>query len=164
MLSSCGKIRKFFQIHCHYLSCGTTCAPVAHRRRHITRVERLRRTVLRVLIVDDSTAMRMMIRKTLKDAGYGGHDYTEAADGTDTLEIVRETPPNLVLSDWNMPTMNGIDLLKHIQAEEIPPNSDSLPPRAPLPCASRPMTRRSFRNHEAVHRRVLQSALDPILG
>ena len=120
---------------------------------------------MRVLIVDDSTAMRMMIRKTLKDAGYEAHDYTEAADGSDALEIVRDTPPDLVLSDWNMPTMNGIDLLKSIQSEGIPTKLGFITTESTIAMRkqandagalfviTKPFTVESF-----------QSALDPILG
>ena len=106
-----------------------------------------------------------MIRKTLKDAGYEAHDYTEAADGSDSLEIVRDTPPDLVLSDWNMPTMNGIDLLKSIQSEGIPTKLGFITTESTIAMRkqandagalfviTKPFTVESF-----------QSALDPILG
>lgn len=64
-----------------------------------------------VLIVDDSKAMRLIVRRTLRQAGFDDIGITEAADGKEALAIIAATPPDLVLSDWNMPEMTGIELL-----------------------------------------------------
>jgi two-component system chemotaxis response regulator CheY len=72
---------------------------------------------MKILIVDDSTAMRMIVRKTLRQAGFEGHDISEADDGAKALAAITSAPPDLVLSDWNMPNMTGIELLEKLAAE-----------------------------------------------
>jgi two-component system chemotaxis response regulator CheY len=72
---------------------------------------------MKVLIVDDSKAMRMIVRKTLRQAGYENVDVEEAANGVEALSAIRSASPDLVLSDWNMPEMNGIDLLAALNTE-----------------------------------------------
>ena len=74
---------------------------------------------MNILIVDDSRAMRMIVKKTLRDAGFDGHDVREAEDGQKGLEAVREDVPDLILSDWNMPNMNGPEFLKAIKADGV---------------------------------------------
>ena len=70
---------------------------------------------MRVLVADDSRVMRQIVIRTLRQAGYDW-EITEAADGAAALEIAREMDPDLVLSDWNMPEMTGIELLRGMQA------------------------------------------------
>lgn len=72
---------------------------------------------MNILIVDDSRAMRMIVKKTLRDAGYDDLDIREAEDGAKGLALVREEVPELILSDWNMPNMNGPEFLKAIKKE-----------------------------------------------
>jgi two-component system, chemotaxis family, chemotaxis protein CheY len=72
---------------------------------------------MKILIVDDSKAMRSIVLRTLRQAGYGDHQFSEAANGALALDAIRGDAPDLVLCDWNMPEMNGIDLLKKLQAE-----------------------------------------------
>lgn len=72
---------------------------------------------MRILIVDDSKAMRMIVRRTLRKAGYGDHAFEEAADGAAAFDAVKNWNPDLVLSDWNMPEMNGIELLRAIRKD-----------------------------------------------
>jgi two-component system, chemotaxis family, chemotaxis protein CheY len=74
---------------------------------------------MNVLIVDDSKAMRMIVSRTLRQAGYADGTLREAADGAEALAAIKAERPDLVLSDWNMPEMNGIELLKALRAEEI---------------------------------------------
>lgn len=74
---------------------------------------------MNIMIVDDSAAMRMMVMKTLRQAGFVGHDISQASDGVDALEKIRQTPPDLILSDWNMPQMNGLELLNRLNEEGI---------------------------------------------
>lgn len=73
--------------------------------------------VMRILVVDDSRVMRKIIIRALRQAGYGGHDVAEAQDGVDAIRLVREGTIDLVLSDWNMPRMNGIELLAALRSE-----------------------------------------------
>lgn len=74
---------------------------------------------MKILIVDDSKAMRLIVRRTLREAGYESHEFIEKANGKEALEYIRDTPPDIVLSDWNMPEMTGIELLESLRAENI---------------------------------------------
>jgi two-component system chemotaxis response regulator CheY len=74
---------------------------------------------MKILIVDDSKVMRMIVHRTLRQAGFRGHDVAEAVDGADALEQIREDPPDLVLCDWNMPKMSGIELLEALRAAKV---------------------------------------------
>lgn len=77
--------------------------------------------MLRVLITDDSRVMRQIVVRTLRQAGYDW-DVREAADGQEAFDAVLADEPDLVLSDWNMPEMNGIDALRVLRSagNEIP--------------------------------------------
>ena len=72
--------------------------------------------MIRVLIADDSRVMRQIVIRTLRQAGYDW-DVREASDGQEALEAVRADEPDVVLSDWNMPNLSGIDLLRRLRAE-----------------------------------------------
>ena len=72
---------------------------------------------MKILIVDDSKAMRMIVTRTLRQAGYGDHDFVEAVDGADGLRKVASEAPDLVLSDWNMPEVSGIEFLRALRAQ-----------------------------------------------
>lgn len=66
-----------------------------------------------ILAVDDSPSMRQMVSYTLQSAGY---DVVMANDGVEALKIAEESPDlNLVLTDVNMPNMDGITLVKHLR-------------------------------------------------
>jgi two-component system, chemotaxis family, chemotaxis protein CheY len=71
---------------------------------------------VKILIVDDSRAMRMIVARVLRQANVG-KEIVEAADGVEALAVIRASQPDLVLCDWNMPEMNGIDLLRALRAE-----------------------------------------------
>ncbi|MBS2012974.1 MAG: response regulator [Deltaproteobacteria bacterium] len=75
---------------------------------------------MKILVVDDSKAMRMIVLRTLRQAGYGDHTIAEAGNGKEALDILHKEPYDLVLSDWNMPEMTGIELLGAIRAEKLP--------------------------------------------
>jgi len=64
------------------------------------------------LTVDDSTSMRQMVRATLQSAGYG---VVEAADGQEALDFARANAVDLVISDVNMPRMDGITLVSQLR-------------------------------------------------
>lgn len=72
--------------------------------------------MIRVLIADDSRVMRQIVIRTLRQAGYDW-DVREASDGAEALEAVRADEPDVVLSDWNMPNLTGIELLRSLRAE-----------------------------------------------
>lgn len=71
---------------------------------------------MRVLVADDSRVMRQIVIRTLRQAGYDGWDITEAVDGADALRQLPDVQPDLVLSDWNMPNMTGLELLRAMRA------------------------------------------------
>ena len=66
-----------------------------------------------ILAVDDSASMRQMVSFTLKGAGY---DVVEAADGVEALNIAKGRSVNLVITDVNMPNMDGISLIRELRA------------------------------------------------
>jgi two-component system chemotaxis response regulator CheY len=77
---------------------------------------------MKILIVDDSRVMRQIVIRTLRQAGLDGHDVVEAANGREGLDAVAQHAPDLVLSDWNMPEMTGIEFLTALRAngQQVP--------------------------------------------
>ena len=71
---------------------------------------------LKFLVVDDFATMRRIIRNLLKELGFGNVD--EAEDGVNALQKLRNERFDFVISDWNMPNMTGIDLLRNIRADD----------------------------------------------
>ncbi|MCZ2837895.1 response regulator [Modestobacter sp. VKM Ac-2985] len=71
---------------------------------------------MKILVTDDSRVMRQIVIRTLRQAGYDDHDIVEAVDGRDAFEKVGSEKPDLVLSDWNMPEMSGIECLEALRA------------------------------------------------
>jgi two-component system chemotaxis response regulator CheY len=69
-----------------------------------------------VLIVDDSKVMRMIVIRALRQSGIGEIEIVEAEDGVEGLAAAEGFNPDLVLSDWNMPNMSGLDFLKNFRA------------------------------------------------
>lgn len=61
----------------------------------------------------------MIIKRALNQAGYGGYPVQEASNGAEALTIIAESKPDLVLCDWNMPEMSGIELLERLNADQI---------------------------------------------
>lgn len=73
-------------------------------------------TNMNVLIVDDYKTMLRIIRNLLKQLGFSNVD--EALDGTQALELMKHKEYGLVISDWNMEPMTGIELLKSVRAND----------------------------------------------
>ena len=71
---------------------------------------------VRILVVDDSRVMRQIVARTLRQAGFTGHTLIEAANGVEGLVAVAQKEPDLVLSDWTMPEMNGFEMLSALRA------------------------------------------------
>jgi two-component system, chemotaxis family, chemotaxis protein CheY len=69
----------------------------------------------KVLVVDDSAVMRQIIKKNLKELGFS--DLSEAEDGAAGLKKAGEEPVDLIVSDWNMPNMTGLEFLKAVRAD-----------------------------------------------
>ncbi len=74
---------------------------------------------MKILIVDDSRAMRSIVIRCLRQAGFGDHSMVQAASGKEALDQIRSSKPGLVLADWNMPEMNGIELLEALKAAGV---------------------------------------------
>ena len=71
---------------------------------------------MKILVTDDSRVMRQIVIRTLRQAGYDDHDIIQAGDGREALQMVGSEKPDLVLSDWNMPEMSGIECLEALRA------------------------------------------------
>lgn len=120
---------------------------------------------MKILIADDSKVMRQIVKRTLRQAGYSDAEVTEAENGREALDVVTADAPDLVLSDWNMPEMNGIDLLVALRArghgvpfgfvtsEGSPEMRQKAESAGALFLVSKPFTPDSFRE-----------AIEPVLG
>ena len=71
---------------------------------------------MKILVVDDFSTMRRIIKNLLKDLGFT--NIQEADDGTTALPMLQQGDFDFVVTDWNMPGMQGIDLLRAIRADE----------------------------------------------
>lgn len=71
---------------------------------------------IKILVIDDFPTMRRIIRNLLKDLGFENVD--EAEDGAQGLDKVKNGNYDLVVSDWNMPNMDGLTMLQHIRADD----------------------------------------------
>jgi two-component system chemotaxis response regulator CheY len=80
---------------------------------------------IRVLIVDDSSVMRKIVERSLRQAGMSGMTTFEAGSGVEGLEVLKSRPQDqplhLVLSDINMPSMDGLEFLRQIAAQKLAP-------------------------------------------
>jgi two-component system, chemotaxis family, chemotaxis protein CheY len=71
---------------------------------------------MKILIADDSRVMRQIVTRTLRQAGFGDHELVEAADGQQALDKTITESPDLVISDWNMPEMTGVEVLRKLRS------------------------------------------------
>ncbi|MBT6178019.1 MAG: response regulator [Deltaproteobacteria bacterium] len=74
---------------------------------------------IRALVVDDSRSMRRIVMKGLRHAQLAEFDFQEAVDGDDALEKFNPEEYDIVFIDWNMPKMNGIDVVRKIREEPL---------------------------------------------
>lgn len=74
---------------------------------------------MEVLLVDDSKTMRMLVQRSIRQAGFSGLTFIEAENGLDALQKLQTHQPHLILSDWNMPEMSGIDFLRQVRGNAI---------------------------------------------
>lgn len=79
---------------------------------------------MKILVVDDFSTMRRIVRNLLGELGFTSANMLEADDGNSALATLRSTRVDFVVTDWNMPGMTGIDLLRAIRAD---PALKSLP-------------------------------------
>jgi two-component system, chemotaxis family, chemotaxis protein CheY len=73
----------------------------------------------RILIVDNSSVMRKIIERSLRQAGIDPTLVLEAGSGTEALELLRAQEVDLILSDINMPSMDGLEFLRQIKAQNL---------------------------------------------
>lgn len=71
---------------------------------------------MKVLVVDDFATMRKIVRNILKQIGFS--NIVEADDGAHALSIIKDEKIDFVVTDWNMPNMTGLELIKNIRATE----------------------------------------------
>jgi two-component system chemotaxis response regulator CheY len=76
---------------------------------------------IRALIVDDSSVMRKIVERTLRQAGLDSLVVHEAGIGTEGLDVLRTETVDLILSDINMPSMDGLEFLRQIRAQNLAP-------------------------------------------
>lgn len=77
---------------------------------------------MQILVVDDFSTMRRIVKNVLRELGF--NNLKEAEDGGPALQILKTSKIDFVVTDWNMPGMTGLDLLKAIRADE---NLKSIP-------------------------------------
>jgi two-component system chemotaxis response regulator CheY len=69
-----------------------------------------------ILVVDDSPTMRRIIKNSLERLGY--KDSVEAAHGKEALSQLKEHPVNFIITDWNMPEMNGLEFVTELRGDD----------------------------------------------
>ena len=74
---------------------------------------------MRILIVDDSSTMRRIIGNVVMQLGFSRDDFDEAEDGVKAWKLLGESKYDIILTDWNMPNMNGLELVKKTRAEGV---------------------------------------------
>ena len=71
---------------------------------------------MRVLIVDDSSVMRRIVERSLRQAGLDVQQVFEASNGAEALTMARQHPLDLILSDINMPLMDGLEFVRQLRS------------------------------------------------
>ena len=72
---------------------------------------------MKILVVDDSSVMRKLVTRSIRQAGYGEATIVEAEDGAHALTVVDEERPDIILADWNMPNLTGLEMLHALRAK-----------------------------------------------
>lgn len=72
---------------------------------------------MKILVVDDSAVMRKLVSRSIRQAGFGDAEIVEAEDGQEGVNVARTEMPSVILSDWNMPNMTGIEMLQALRSE-----------------------------------------------
>ena len=72
---------------------------------------------MKILIVDDSSTMRRIIGNVVMQLGFGKENFDEAEDGVKAWKLLSEAHYDVILTDWNMPNMNGLELVKKVRGE-----------------------------------------------
>ncbi len=74
----------------------------------------------KVLVVDDSAVMRKIIKKNIAESGMSVDEFVDAGDGKQALEAVSKNDIDLILCDWNMPNMSGLEFVKALGSLGLP--------------------------------------------
>jgi two-component system, chemotaxis family, chemotaxis protein CheY len=77
---------------------------------------------IRALIVDDSSVMRKIVERCLRQAGMDLGQVQEASNGAEALALINDNPFDLILSDINMPVMDGLEFIRHLKEVESAKN------------------------------------------
>ncbi|MDX9961983.1 MAG: response regulator [Aliarcobacter sp.] len=72
---------------------------------------------MKILIVDDSSTMRRIIGNVVMQLGFTRDNFEEAEDGVKAWKLLSEAHYDVILTDWNMPNMNGLELVKKVRSE-----------------------------------------------
>lgn len=72
-----------------------------------------------VLIVDDSSSMRAIVKKIIKVSGFDVGEFLDASDGKEALKVLTDEWVDIVLTDINMPNMNGMELMAEMKKDEL---------------------------------------------
>ena len=72
----------------------------------------------KILVVDDSSTMRKIVMRSVRQAGFEIDEFLEAGDGKEGLIVLGTNPVRLILSDVNMPNMNGLEFVKAVRAND----------------------------------------------
>lgn len=73
---------------------------------------------MKILVVDDSSVMRKLVTRSIRQAGYKDAEIVEAEDGANAIEVLHAENPNLILADWNMPVMTGLEMLRKLRSDD----------------------------------------------
>lgn len=76
---------------------------------------------IRVLIMDDSSVMRKIIERAIRQSGIESLIVYEAGSGVEGLEVIRSKQVDLILSDINMPSMDGLEFLRQVRSQNLAP-------------------------------------------
>ncbi len=71
---------------------------------------------MKIMVVDDFATMRKVVKNLLKQAGF--ENIVEAEDGVVALRVLKSQKVDFIISDWNMPNMTGLELLKAVRADQ----------------------------------------------
>jgi two-component system chemotaxis response regulator CheY len=74
----------------------------------------------KILVVDDSAVMRKIIKKNIKESGLLVNEFADAGDGKQALDVVSHDNIDLILCDWNMPNMSGLEFVKTLRSLNLP--------------------------------------------
>ena len=72
---------------------------------------------MKILVVDDSPVMRKLVTRSIRQAGFGDATVVEAEDGAHAVDVANAENPDVILADWNMPKMTGIEMLRTLRNE-----------------------------------------------